>query len=231
MAVSKSIVRTDSLTTDRINGEFDDDLILCPICTNILWKPIACKTCENSFCLKCIRLWLNEKPNQCPFNCHFQERKPPGILLKLLSKLKFDCSNKSNGCTLSIPYEALEKHQLQECLFRFIQCPNCSKEILFKDLDIHQKELCSDIQSTCLKCSTIYKQKDGHTYLDCLKKQSQIIQEALDASNQDPTKIKQNFNKIVKLYNREQINEDYARRIQLDNFTQDCKYITNHQII
>jgi len=229
MAVSKSIVRTDSLSIDRINNEFDEDLILCPICTNILWKPIACKTCENSFCLKCIRLWLNEKPNQCPFNCHFQERKCPGILLKLLSKLKLNCENKINGCNILIPYEALEKHQLKECQFRFIQCSNCLKEILSKDFDIHQNELCLQIKSTCLKCSSIYYQKDGHSYLDCLKKQSQIIQEAMDESKINPATIKQNFDKIMKLCKREQVNLDYATRTQLDNSTQDC--INYHMII
>jgi len=196
MAVSKSIVCTDSLSIDRINNEFDEDLIVCPICTNILWKPITCKTCENSFCLKCIRLWLNQKANQCPFNCHFQERKCLGILLKLLSKLKLSCENKINGCQISIDYEALEKHQLNECQFRFIKCLNCFKEILSKDFHIHQKEL-------------------------CLQKQSQIIQEAFDDSKKHPERIPLNFNK---LYERENINLDYATRTQLDNSTQNRNY-------
>ena len=150
MAVSEKIIPKDCLSPNRVHGQYDDDLILCPICTNILWKPVACKTCENSFCVNCIRLWLNEKPNQCPFNCRFQERKPPGILLKLLAKLNLDCENKSNGCEMVISYEALEKHQVKECEYRLMGCPNCLQEMLVKDYQKHSDELCVEKQIATL---------------------------------------------------------------------------------
>jgi hypothetical protein len=197
MAASKKIVRTESLSMDRINGSSDDDIISCPICMNVLWKPITYKTCENSFCLKCIRLWLNEKPNSCPFNCHFQERKAPPILIKLLSKLKLTCQNKSNGCEILIPYEALEKHQLHECLFRLTQCSDCSEQILFKDLQDHQNEDCSPKKLNCLKCNTNYQQKEGHQHFECLKQQEIILQKAMDSSQKEPIKIKEHFDKII----------------------------------
>ncbi|CAF4966193.1 unnamed protein product [Rotaria sp. Silwood1] len=41
MTMAKSIIRTDSLSTDRVNGDFDEDFVVCSICSNILWKPIA----------------------------------------------------------------------------------------------------------------------------------------------------------------------------------------------
>jgi hypothetical protein len=223
MAVSQIIHCIDSVSTDRVHGPVDDDILSCPICRNILWKPIACKTCENSFCLKCIRLWLKEKPNSCPFKCQFQERKPPPILIKLLSKLKLNCQYQPNGCSVLIPYEALEKHELHECLFRLKQCPDCSKEMLYKDIENHQNENCASNLLTCLKCNTIYNRKQGHEYSECLKKQIIIIQEVIDASEQVPENIRDHFNKIVQLYRKQQIEEDYQRKTQLYDDRQHCK--------
>ena len=215
MASSKEIVRNDSLPTDRVHGQYDDDLILCPICTNILWKPVACKTCENSFCVNCIRLWLNEKPNQCPFNCRFQERKPPGILLKLLAKLNLDCVNKSNGCEMVISYEALEKHQVKECEYRLMGCPNCLQEMLVKDYQKHSDELCVSKRLTCLKCSTAYLQNEGHTERQCIGKQIDILVEATHRPGVSLGSIQDNFNKMIQLNNKLYKNEEYAERSQL----------------
>ncbi|UJR16864.1 hypothetical protein I4U23_003762 [Adineta vaga] len=220
MGERKKMVRTESLSTDRVDGYVDDDIITCPICMNIIWKPVTCQKCENSFCLKCIRLWLHEKPNACPFNCRFQERKPPAILIKLLSRLKLTCQNKSNGCTLLIPYEGLEKHELAECLFRLTECSQCSKEMLYKNLVEHQDTDCLPKKLTCLKCYTVYYQKDGHENVDCLRKQTQLIDEAIEACNKEPSKMK-HFERIAQLYLREQKNKDYAQRMQSQDDEQD----------
>ncbi len=222
MSVSKRVIISNCLTTDRLIGVYDEDFISCPICTNIYWKPIACQTCENSFCLNCIRIWLNDKPNQCPFNCYFKERKSPGILLKLLSKLKLTCENQSIGCDCIIPYEALEKHQLQECLFRTIQCEDCSKEMIFKDLQIHQEESCESKCLTCLKCSMIYYKKEGHTQLQCLHQQISIIEQKINQSDQPLSTTKINFKKLTTLYNKLLSDEDYANKIQLKNSEENC---------
>ncbi|CAF1393120.1 unnamed protein product [Adineta steineri] len=221
MAIRKTIVRTESLSTDRVHGYFDDDIVTCPICTNILSKPVTCKTCENSFCLKCIRLWLNEKPNSCPFNCHFQERKPPPILIKLLSKLKLNCQYNLNGCTILIPYEALEKHELHECLFRLTQCSNCSKEMLYNELEDHQNNDCLPKQLTCLICDTMYYQKEGHEYIDCLQKQVQIMDAASRSPGKKPLSQHPFAKRLRLLHAREQTNENYAQRIQSQNDIQD----------
>ncbi len=212
MAVSKRVIISDCLSTDRLIGEYDDDLIICPICTNIYWKPIACKTCENSFCLNCIRLWLNEKSNQCPFSCHFQERKAPGILLKLLSKLKLTCENKSIGCDLIIHYEGLEKHQLNQCLYRTIQCSDCSKEMIFNDYEIHQQQFCEAKSLTCLKCSLTYFLREGHTQSQCLLQQISTIEQKLDQSDQPNNIIRGNMEKLKMLHTKLTIDDEEENR-------------------
>ncbi|CAF0755332.1 unnamed protein product [Didymodactylos carnosus] len=225
MEGSKSMIRTDSLSTDRLNGEADVDLVLCPICQNILSKPIACKTCENSFCSKCIRLWLIKKPNMCPYNCRFEARKCPAILVTLLSKLKLDCRHKSQGCAAAIPYEALEQHELQQCDYRIRQCPGCKQEMLKKDLDLHEQEGCELVELTCLKCDTIYNQRQQHTELQCLKKQIVMVKEKLEASDRTSNTMEYNYKNMEEKYIREQKNDDYARRRQLKGQPDYCTYI------
>ena len=224
MATSKDIVRHDSLSTDRVNGEYDDDFVVCPICTNILWKPVACQTCENSFCVNCIRLWLKEQPNKCPFSCRFQERKPTGILLKLLSKLNLDCENKSQGCTMIIPYEALEKHQQQECDYRLMTCRNCLQEMLSKDYQQHCEESCFLKQSTCLKCSATYLQNEGHTERQCLEKQIATLQALSQRPGASLKWIQEYLDHLTQLHAKLLSGEDYAEQIQLRNSEGESKF-------
>ena len=202
MAEKKTLVRTDSLSTDRISGSFEDDYVSCPICCNVLWKPIACQTCENAFCTKCIRLWLKDNPNKCPFQCRFQERKPSPILLKILSKLQLVCRHKTNGCSAVCLYEALEKHEQQECGYRLMQCPTCSKEMLQKDLESHAEEECPSKEVTCLKCGSVYHQRDGHTEEQCLETQIKTLEAKLLGREDKPKKVVKNYNKMVDLHNR-----------------------------
>lgn len=220
MAEKKTIVRTDSLSTDRINGSFDDDFISCPICTNVLWRPIACKNCENAFCMKCIRLWLKDNPNKCPFNCRFQERKPPPILLKILSKLRLNCRNKLNGCSSVCFYEALEKHEQQECVYRLIQCPGCLKEILQKDSESHATDECLSKEITCFKCGSVYRQLDGHIEEQCLKVQITLLNEKLRDQEDKPKKVMENYNKMIDLHNRYLVNDESSW-----NDSNDSKFI------
>lgn len=204
----------DSLSTDRISGSFDDDYISCPICCNVLWKPIACQTCENAFCKKCIRLWLKDNPHKCPFQCRFQERKPSPILLKILSKLQLACRHKMNGCSAVCLYEALEKHEQQECGYRLIQCPVCSKEMLQKDVESHAAEDCPSKEVTCLKCGSAYQQRDGHTEEECIHAQVKLLEEKLRDQEDKPKKVMRNYNKIMDLYNRM---VDASSRLALDD--------------
>ncbi|CAF1530673.1 unnamed protein product [Adineta ricciae] len=195
MAAKTKIVRTESLSTDRIDGNVDDDIITCPICMNIIWKPVTCR------------------PNTCPFRCQFQERKPSPILMKLLSKLKLTCQYKPNGCMLLIPYESLEKHELSECLFRLTQCSECSKEMLYNELENHQSNDCSPKELTCLKCNSVYYRKDGHETTDCLKKQKEKIHEIAHSYDiKDSARTSRCCQKIVELYKRQEANLDYAQR-------------------
>jgi len=136
------------------------DLVYCPICSHILWKPVTCSLCENSFCFQCIQIWLFERQEQiieqiyndnqiklfsltrCPFNCSpYEERKCPSLLISILSKLTIECRNKSYGCREILLYEQLEKHENQFCQCKIIQCPGCKQNMFKEKKEIFLKKI------------------------------------------------------------------------------------------
>ncbi|CAF3085560.1 unnamed protein product, partial [Rotaria sp. Silwood2] len=89
------------LSPDRVCGSsgFKADHVECSICREILWKPVACQSCERPFCSICINQWLVNHPQVCPNRCQaYKERKCPALIVKLLSELEIACFYKCNGC-------------------------------------------------------------------------------------------------------------------------------------
>ncbi|CAF1253398.1 unnamed protein product [Didymodactylos carnosus] len=138
------------------------------ICKNILWNPASRKAYENSFCSHCIKTWLGKK-NICLFNCVFEERKPPAILMRFLSKLKFICRYKTIGCNEILLYDTLEKHE-RECEYQPVQCQGCKQNISKKNINEH-KQQCEEIKIHCSECGTSYYRRDAnnHDRFQCFK--------------------------------------------------------------
>lgn len=206
---------SNSIITERVtnlNLEHSD-LVHCPICHNILWKPVTCNSCENSFCFQCIEKWLFEQQEQiiecihnenendyitkclsltrCPFNCSpFQQRKCPPLLISILSKLKIQCRNKYSGCQQILCYEQLEKHEEELCSYRIIQCLGC-KQNMFKEIYDNEQHLfkCIYIELQCMKCQSIFKRKDQHTQLDCMEKQIFLLKENINTLEEKSFRI------------------------------------------
>ncbi|CAF1465285.1 unnamed protein product [Rotaria sordida] len=160
---------------ERIRGSpgFNVNNLECSICHELLWKPVACRTCETPFCSTCINQWLINHPNQCPNQCQiFAERKCPPFIVKLLSQLQIACFYQSTGCNEIISYEGLDKHEI-ECNFQSQQCPGCQLQIIKEDFDNHISN-CTSIELTCQDCKIVYKRGDAdrkHTENICLKEQ------------------------------------------------------------
>jgi hypothetical protein len=89
------------LTSDRVRGPplANVDLLECYICHHLLWKPVACQTCETPSCSVCINRWLADNPSKCPNQCErYTERKCPPFIAKLLAQLQISCSYQEKGC-------------------------------------------------------------------------------------------------------------------------------------
>ncbi|CAF1499909.1 unnamed protein product, partial [Didymodactylos carnosus] len=79
--------------------------------------------------------------------------------------------HEENGCSSVLPYEALEKHEL-ECGYQSKYCQGCQGHVLEKDYAQHQDK-CAEISLKCSKCDTTYKRKHlkQHTKVQCLQQQ------------------------------------------------------------
>ncbi|CAF1233775.1 unnamed protein product [Adineta steineri] len=145
----------------------------CSICKDLLWIPVACQTCETPFCSACIKQWRTNRPIKCPSLCDtFIERKCPPFIVKMLSQLQIACAYQIYGCMEIIPYEALEKHELQ-CDYRRQQCSGCHLEVSKRELANHEAN-CALIDVTCPDCKFVYKRCDAsmvHTDNVCLREQ------------------------------------------------------------
>jgi len=119
------------LVSERIrnSSEIDFDDIQCSICSNILWKPVACQSCETPFCSICIAKWITKNPGKCPIKCNeYIERSCPRFVLRQLSKLQIDCIYKFNGCnevTCPVLFIMLVVFSSIDCFIRGIgKAPN-----------------------------------------------------------------------------------------------------------
>ncbi|KAL4490864.1 hypothetical protein ABPG72_008600 [Tetrahymena utriculariae] len=50
------------LRSQVVEAKNELDVLTCPICMNILFKPISCSGCTQSFCKACINQWITPKP-------------------------------------------------------------------------------------------------------------------------------------------------------------------------
>ncbi|CAF0882094.1 unnamed protein product [Didymodactylos carnosus] len=150
--------------------------LLCPICYNLVWKPVECYNCRRIFCTKCIDEAVRVNPGTCPCCRNYRKESCSPIIYSVLCGLHIQCYFASNGCSQILSYEQLEQHEKYDCLYRKQQCRGCRKPFMKKDLNEHEKN-CEHIEITCSKCQLIYKQKQKHDYLDCLLHRQHILEQ------------------------------------------------------
>ena len=87
------------------------DLLICPICLNILIDPVQCNQCNKCFCKSCIDHYVDSRI-KCPFRCMNPLYFGNKFVNNVLSILKFKCKNK---CDKIINYDELIKHYEEDC--------------------------------------------------------------------------------------------------------------------
>ncbi|CAF2068235.1 unnamed protein product [Rotaria magnacalcarata] len=160
------------LVQDRVKNLTLPDHTICSLCRGILWKPVACQTCETPFCSSCIKSWQIEtsEPTRCPANCSkYIQRKCPRAITSILSNLQTICRYKQNGCTKIVPYSDLQTHE-ETCDHRLITCSGCQKEVVKKDFQDHHSK-CQLVLLRCPECAAVYQRQDegSHTETVCLR--------------------------------------------------------------
>ena len=159
--------------------KIDDSLLSdlkCGICLNLVWNPMECNECGNSFCEYCINESKKSR-NACPMckSRPFNFRKAKG-LKKFLSKIRIKCNNEkckekpeyfdyvkhletcpyrlyncaNEGCKYQDTLDFIKYHS-NECKFRIIKCQYCSKDIKQLAFEWHEKTECTQ-SIECTKC-------------------------------------------------------------------------------
>lgn len=103
-------IENEKIVKNEVYESFKD-LIECPICLRIMYNPMMCMNCQQSFCQKCIEEW-QKKSHTCPNHCDESKIQKSRTIINILSKLKFECKK---GCGEEILYNDLKNHYSQGC--------------------------------------------------------------------------------------------------------------------
>lgn len=151
-AIDFTLEEEEFIDCDRIvDGHLVPNEYFCPICHNLLWKPVSCSSCQHVFCERCIRRWIENKQsndNVCPFRCQeFQQHRCPPYLHSLLSHLRIHCQNSSFGCTEVLSYDQLEAHEKALCQYLTRTCRECEQLVLVSRFNEHR-----EVAGLCVPC-------------------------------------------------------------------------------
>ena len=102
-------INEDYIIKDALYECFKDSII-CPICSEIIVRPVMCMNCQKAYCKRCIEHWNNMK-NYCPNKCNNPEYKKCILVGNILSKLNFKCKD----CSNIVNYDKMERHALSKC--------------------------------------------------------------------------------------------------------------------
>ena len=118
----------------------------CPICMNVLNKPVMCRKNQHYFCRACITKHLKNTHN-CP-TCQDELTEDTlveasRIVLEYLSELKIRCDFFNRGCREVMKLSDLESH-VSMCGFAAVKCSNEDCEVVINRQDKlhHEAEVC-----------------------------------------------------------------------------------------
>ena len=150
----------EGIPEERVLNLKQDDpaYIMCSICHGLVWDPVLCKNCENPFCRKCIKRWLDIMPDSCPYNCPYEEKALGRLLINILGQIKIMCKYIKFGCSEVVKYESLKAHQLN-CHFQSKDCHACKQSFHVDTYADHDKT-CDEIYIFCSTCNYCCKRKE-----------------------------------------------------------------------
>ncbi|OQD76362.1 hypothetical protein PENDEC_c004G00590 [Penicillium decumbens] len=117
----------------------------------------------------------------------------PRLLINMCDEIQVRCPLQAEGCVEVLPRghvqshvdkycgyrlvscpddsceEKIRKKDLQteqRCLHRYFRCPRCEEDVMEKDYQEHDEELCPSLQSTCVDCGTTLPQRKLKRHVD-----------------------------------------------------------------
>lgn len=192
--------------------------ISCSVCTLIPFYPKECNNCSVVVCKQCITQW--GKPD-CVLRCGGTFKNNPSRLLRdLVFSLLIKCKNISKGCSESIKFELLNKHdnvcghelvkcqfiecdyndlrfkvKLHEevCEFNLIKCKFCKLKFKKLNFDFHIEKECDYVLIECDKCGkseTRINLKLNHNCILSLKDEVKYLNSTITLLREDNENLK-----------------------------------------
>ena len=164
----------DGIPFQNLNNPDNSSLekLKCPICLNLIWKPVELDECGHLFCEYCINQSIINSGNFCPVcrKSPKSKRIAKSILFTFLNQVKIKCPNV--GCNITPEYSDYLSH-LEKCSYRLYHCGN--NECQYKDNLINMKlhvGKCKYRLVYCIYCQKNIKfyQKQGHDNIESKEK-------------------------------------------------------------
>jgi len=209
----KSTAELGYLEPNRVcnNGRYSEvsPELLCCICQNVFWKPVACANCQNSFCANCIQTWINKQDsipttfanqqNSIPTTFANQQYSFPTTFTNQQYFIPTTFANQPNLIPTKCPFNCvfLEKRAppiLNNFLSKLqIYCayaPNGCNEVLpYDGLEKHEQE-CQYERTPCRICEAPVSHRDQnnkHELRQCFN----------EMYNRNPDHVQAQFMKLL----------------------------------
>ncbi|AYV77934.1 MAG: tnf receptor-associated factor 4b [Edafosvirus sp.] len=176
----------------------DENFVFCPVCMNVLDRPVCLDGCRHMFCETCFKNWL-EKNDEDDDAWGDTDKKCPVCKIKfkkycrseshelILKNIKFKCPYE--GCSYCEKEELLSIH-LEKCEFgistckickieymtitpHYIDCILCGKKECSETIDEHQENICPNAYAYCEYngCNTLIKRCEMNLHNKICKKE------------------------------------------------------------
>ncbi|KAH9365860.1 hypothetical protein HPB48_021064 [Haemaphysalis longicornis] len=103
----------------------------------VLTRPCFCKACYESC--------ATTSGYVCPLDgdvCGTHDVSSKEYPAEQLLRRKVHCWNEANGCGAILPASQISEHVRQDCQHHLTRCPNCSADVLSRDVCAHLKSRC-----------------------------------------------------------------------------------------
>ncbi|KAJ5123250.1 Zinc finger RING-type [Penicillium atrosanguineum] len=117
----------------------------------------------------------------------------PRLLVNMCDEIQVRCPLQAEGCAELLPRCHVQSHVDKYCGYRLVPCPDdscekkirkrdlqsderclhgyflcsrCEEDVMEKDFEEHDKELCSSLETTCVDCGTTLPQRELKKHVD-----------------------------------------------------------------
>jgi hypothetical protein len=151
-------MQLNRLYTEENFKNQDLSQVICSICSDVIFDPIASANCSHIYCKECIEV-VYKNDNKCP-QCRIELKMQNNKLFEVLfiNNLIYACNNKDCNEFFKVGnmcYNIIDHKKV--CQTESTECPRCKENIVRKEMDNHKnKTACTDAYISALEKEVKY---------------------------------------------------------------------------